>query len=143
MQDYPSYPRIYFRPYIDSTYKYPPAHGEIVGAGAGGVNGARAAAASCVASSRERMSRSAQRTEMRDNNMNMIFTYGHREVHGTRGDGDRVKIVVRFDPGVSGVCDSGLRGSRVGESGSGACDSGSRVGESEIAGEIYQIDRKM
>ena len=56
---------------IDSTYKHPSAQGEIVGAGAGagGVNGAKAAASSVV-SSRERTSRSTQRTEMRADNMN-------------------------------------------------------------------------
>ena len=35
---------------IDSTYKHSPARGEIVGAGAGGVNGAKAAVSSVASS---------------------------------------------------------------------------------------------
>ena len=113
--------------HINSTYKHPPAQGDIVGAG-GGVNSAKAATTSSE----------TQRTEMRADHIHSI-TYGHRDREncGTMGDRSQVGIAVRFDLGNSGVRDSGSLGSRGLENSSGVCDSGSmgsRVDELGIAG---------
>ena len=125
--------------YINSTYKHPPAQGEIVGAGAGGgVNGAKAAATSSK----------MWRSEMRADNIHMISTYGHKGNCWKMCDRSRVGTVVRsdsiigiiepFDSRDSGVRELEIVGrfdsreSRVKESGSES--EGSRVRESGIAG---------
>ena len=87
---------------------------------------------------------------MRDDDINMICTYEHRDICGKMGDQSRVGAVVRFDSRIGTVDDlrdSGFRElgtvgrfdsreSRVKESGSGS--EGSRVRESGIAGKCLR-----
>ncbi len=94
--------------HINSTYKHPPAQGEIGRIGAS--SSSRAGAADAGAPGATAV---ARRTEMRDDNIHST-TYGHREICGKFDDRDRG---VRFDSrigtvgdlrsGVSSVRDSG------------------------------------
>ena len=61
---------------INSTYKHPPAQGEIGRVGSASIRGRGVTGATAT----------AQRTEMRGDDMNMICTYGHRKICGKMGD---------------------------------------------------------
>ena len=105
---------------------HPPAQGEIDRVGSASIRGRGVTGATAT----------AQRTEMRGDDIHMICTYGHREICGKMGDQSRVGAVVRFDSRIGIVepfdsRDSGVREleivgrldsreSRVKESGSGS-----------------------